>query len=24
VYRIGTLTKRVDEECIVQNMDVWR
>ncbi|KAK7190312.1 hypothetical protein DPSP01_006136 [Paraphaeosphaeria sporulosa] len=24
VYRIGALTKRTDEECIVQNMDVWR
>ncbi|KAJ4299827.1 hypothetical protein N0V90_005073 [Kalmusia sp. IMI 367209] len=24
VYRIGTLTKRTADECIVQNMEVWR
>ncbi|KAH8726154.1 phosphoribosylformylglycinamidine cyclo-ligase-like protein [Phaeosphaeriaceae sp. PMI808] len=23
VFRVGSLTRRVDEDCIVQNMDVW-
>jgi homoserine kinase len=23
VFTVGRLVKRVDEDCIVQNMDVW-